>query len=82
MWQRVKDTGESECRHLEREQESRKLYNWTDTVVFTDKPLTGPKGFWCKKSSKLGHTDIINLEKGMIFSMEKPKFIQMETLSA
>jgi len=44
MWQRVKDTRGSECRHLEREQESRKLYNWTDTVVFTDKSLTGPKG--------------------------------------
>jgi hypothetical protein len=44
MWQRGKDTRESECRYLEREQESRKLYNWTDTVVLMDKPMTGPKG--------------------------------------
>ena len=44
MWQRVKDTRESKGRHLEREQESRKLYNWTDTVVPTDNPMTGPKG--------------------------------------
>jgi hypothetical protein len=44
MWQRVKDTRESECRYLEREQESRKLYNRTDTVILMDKSMTAPKG--------------------------------------
>ncbi|MDY0943981.1 hypothetical protein [Priestia megaterium] len=28
--------GRSESRYSEKGQESRKLYNWTDTVVFTD----------------------------------------------
>jgi len=38
-------------------------------------------GFWCKKSSKLGHTDTIILKKGHD-QYGKPKFVQMETLPA
>ncbi|QWH32119.1 hypothetical protein EXW51_30375 (plasmid) [Bacillus mycoides] len=37
--------------------------------------------FWCKKSIKLGHTDITTLEK-VCDQYEKGKFIQMEALSA
>jgi hypothetical protein len=44
MWQRVKDMRESKCHYLEREQESRELYNWMDTIVLTDKLMIGPKG--------------------------------------
>jgi hypothetical protein len=37
--------------------------------------------FWCKKSIKLGHTDITTLEK-VCDQYEKGKFVQMEALSA
>lgn len=39
------------------------------------------KGFWCKKSIKLGHTDITTLEK-VCDQYEKGKFVQMEAVSA
>ncbi len=42
---------------------------------------TESKRFWCKKSSKLGHTDTTTLKKEHD-QYGKPKFIQMETLSA
>jgi len=38
------DTRYDKCHHLEREQESRKLYNGTGTVVPMDNLMTGPKG--------------------------------------
>ncbi len=37
--------------------------------------------FWCKKSLKLGHTDITTLEK-VCDQYGKGKFVQMEALSA
>ncbi|QWI63693.1 hypothetical protein EXW57_28745 (plasmid) [Bacillus mycoides] len=38
-------------------------------------------GFWCNKSTNLGHTDTTNLKKVRDW-YGKGKFIQMETLSA
>lgn len=35
---------ERKCHYPEKEQESRKPYNWMDTIVLANKPMTGPKG--------------------------------------
>ncbi|WP_217368111.1 hypothetical protein [Bacillus cereus] len=53
-------------------------------VIDNDKEakyIRGKKGFWCKKTLKLGHTDITTIDK-VCDKYGKGKFVQMEALSA